>query len=118
MHVPAALERSRSGNGGHIWIFFSEPVPANLARKLRSHVLTETMERRPDLGLDSYDRFFPNQDTLPQGGFGNLIALPLQKRPREFGNSVFLDDNLLPFADQWAFLSSIRKLGRLELEAV
>jgi hypothetical protein len=70
------------------------------------------MERRPDIGLESYDRFFPNQDTLPQGGFGNLIALPLQKQPRELSNSVFLDDSLLPHADQWAFLSSIRKIGR------
>jgi hypothetical protein len=101
MHLAAALERSRSGNGGHIWIFFSEPVPANLARKLGAHVLTETMERRPDVGLDSYDRFFPNQDTLPQGGFGNLIALPLQKRPRDLGNSVFLDEQFAPHRDQW-----------------
>src|SRR5205807_7786232 len=116
MHVPAALERSRSGNGGHIWIFFSEPVPANLARKLRAHVLTETMERRPDVGLDSYDRFFPNLDTLPQNGFGNLISLPLQKRPRELGHSVFLDERFAPFPDQWEFLSLIRKISRSEIE--
>jgi len=102
MGLPASLERSRSGNGGHIWLFFNEPIPAVLARKLRAHILTETMERRPDIGLDSYDRFFPNQDTLPRGGFGNLIALPLQKEPREVGNSVFLDNGLLPHADQWA----------------
>ena len=92
MNLPAALERSRSGNGGHVWLFFEEAIPAALARRLGSHILTETMERRPDIGLDSYDRFFPNQDTLPQGGFGNLIALPLQKQPRELGNSVFLDE--------------------------
>lgn len=92
MGLPAALERSRSGNGGHIGLFFEEAVPATLARRLGSHILTETMERRPDIGLDSYDRFFPNQDTLPQGGFGNLIALPLRKQPRELGNSVFLDE--------------------------
>ena len=91
LSLPVALERSRSGNGGHVWLFFAEAIPAALARRLGSHVLTETMERRPDIGLDSYDRFFPNQDTLPQGGFGNLIALPLQKQPRELGNSVFLD---------------------------
>ena len=89
MNVPAALERSRSGNGGHVWFFFQEAIPAALARRLGAHILTETMELRPDIGLDSYDRFFPNQDTLPQGGFGNLIALPLQKRPRDRGNSVF-----------------------------
>ena len=106
MNLPAALERSRSGNGGHVWLFFEEAIPAALARRLGSHILTETMERRPDIGLDSYDRFFPNQDTLPQGGFGNLIALPLQKQPRELGNSVFLDEQCLPYPDQWAFLST------------
>jgi superfamily II DNA or RNA helicase/very-short-patch-repair endonuclease len=118
MNLPAILERSRSGNGGHIWLFFGEPVPASLARKLGTHVLTETMDLRPDVGLDSYDRFFPNQDTLPQGGFGNLIALPLQKRPREAGNSVFLNDQLVPHADQWTALSSIRKISRMEIEEI
>jgi superfamily II DNA or RNA helicase/very-short-patch-repair endonuclease len=116
MNLPAALERSRSGRGGHIWFFFNEAVPATLARKLGTHILTETMERRPDIGLDSYDRFFPNQDTLPQGGFGNLIALPLQKRPRESGNSAFLDERFTPFPDQWEFLSSIRRISRGEVE--
>ncbi len=115
-NLAASLERSRSGQGGHIWFFFDEPIPAGLARKLGSHILTETMERRPDMGLDSYDRFFPNQDTLPKGGFGNLIALPLQKQPREWGNSVFLDDKFNPHPDQWAFLSTIRKISRNELE--
>ena len=95
MDVPAALERSRSGRGGHVWLFF-EAIPAALARRLGSHLLTETMERRPEIGLDSYDRLFPNQDTMPQGGFGNLIALPLQKRARDQGNSVFLDDAFVP----------------------
>jgi superfamily II DNA or RNA helicase/very-short-patch-repair endonuclease len=116
MDLPAALERSRSGNGGHVWFFFSEAVPAALARKLASHVLTETMERRPDIGLDSYDRFFPNQDTLPQGGFGSLIALPFQKKPRQLGNSVFLNHNLTPYDDQWAFLSEVRRIGRGDVE--
>ena len=114
--LPVALERSRSGKGGHIWFFFDEAVPATLARKLGAYILTETMERRPDIGLDSYDRFFPNQDTLPQGGFGNLIALPLQKGPRESGNSVFLDARLTPLPDQWEFLSSIRRIKRSEVE--
>jgi superfamily II DNA or RNA helicase/very-short-patch-repair endonuclease len=118
MKLPAALERSRSGNGGHIWLFFSEAIPAALARKLGTHILTETMERRPDLGFDSYDRFFPNQDTLPQGGFGNLIALPLQKKARESGNGVFVDDRWLAYADQWSFLSAIRKISRVELETI
>jgi superfamily II DNA or RNA helicase/very-short-patch-repair endonuclease len=118
MNLPAALERSRSGRGGHIWFFFNEAVPATLARKLGAHILTETMERRPDIGLDSYDRFFPNQDTLPPGGFGNLIALPLQKRPRESGNGVFLDERMTPHPDQWEFLSSIHKISRVEVEEV
>ncbi len=114
--LPVALERSRSGKGGHIWFFFNEAVPANLARKLGAYILTETMERRPDIGLDSYDRFFPNQDTLPQGGFGNLIALPLQKRRRDLGNSIFLNERFTPFPDQWEFLSSIRRISRSEVE--
>ncbi len=118
MNLPAALERSRSGRGGHIWFFFNEALPATLARKFGAHILTETMERRPDIGLDSYDRFFPNQDTLPPGGFGNLIALPLQKRPRESGNGVFLDERMTPYLDQWEFLSSIHKISRGEVEEV
>jgi superfamily II DNA or RNA helicase/very-short-patch-repair endonuclease len=116
LDLPAALERSRSGNGGHLWLFFDEAIPATLARQLGSHLLTETMDRRPGIGLDSYDRFFPNQDTLPQGGFGNLIALPLQKLPRERGNSVFLDDDCLPHGDQWALLSAIRRIDRVTVE--
>ena len=116
MNVPAVLERSRSGNGGHVWFFFNEAVPAVLARKLGTYILTKTMERRPEIGLDSYDRLFPNQDTLPGGGFGNLIALPLQKRFRESGNSVFLDERFAPHPDQWEFLSSIRKINRREVE--
>jgi superfamily II DNA or RNA helicase/very-short-patch-repair endonuclease len=118
MNLPALLERSRSGNGGHLWLFFEEAVSATLARRLGSHILTETMERRPDIGLDSYDRFFPNQDTLPQGGFGNLIALPLQKQPRELGNSVFLDEQRLPYPDQWAFLSAVRKVDLADAEEI
>ena len=116
--IPAACERSRSGNGGHVWLFFQEAIPATLARKLGAHILTETMDRRPDVGLDSYDRFFPNQDTLPQGGFGNLIALPLQKLPRELGNSVFLDDDGRPHHDQWEFLSHVPKLDRSTVEGI
>ena len=118
LNLPAALERSRSGRGGHVWLFFDEAVPAVLARKLGSHILTETMERYPEAGLDSYDRLFPNQDTLPRGGFGNLIALPLQKQPRERGNSVFVDEHLAPYPDQWAFLSDVRKIDRFQLERI
>lgn len=116
LDLDAALERSRSGRGGHVWIFFEQAISAGLARRLGSHLLTETMEERPDVGLESYDRLFPNQDTLPQGGFGNLIALPLQKGARERGHSVFLDERFAPRADQWAFLARIRKVGRSQVE--
>lgn len=109
--IEAALERSRSGNGGHVWIFFSEPVPARIARQLGAALITETMENRPEIGFTSYDRFFPNQDTMPLGGFGNLIALPLQRRARENGNSVFVDGDLRPHDDQWAYLSSLHRLS-------
>ncbi|HKS38107.1 MAG TPA: DEAD/DEAH box helicase family protein, partial [Verrucomicrobiae bacterium] len=118
LDVPVALERSRSGNGGHVWFFFAEAVSASVARKLGSHILTETMDRRPDLGLGSYDRLFPNQDTLPKGGFGNLIALPLQKRARDRGNSVFLDEQCNPYPDQWAFLAGVPRISRVRVEAL
>lgn len=111
LNLPFALERSRSGNGAHLWMFFSEAIPASLARKLGASVLTETMESRPDLGFDSYDRMFPNQDTLPDGGFGNLIALPLQRAAREQGNTLFLNESFDPYPDQWAFLSSLKTLS-------
>ncbi len=110
MSVPAALERSRSGEGGHVWIFFSQRIPARDARQLGTTLLTETLERRPELGFASYDRMFPSQDTLPKGGFGNLIALPLQRCARDYGNSVFVDNNLLPYSDQWTFLASLSRL--------
>jgi superfamily II DNA or RNA helicase len=116
--VPAALERSRSGDGGHIWIFFNSPLRAVLARKLGSALLTYTMESHPQLGLSSYDRLFPSQDTMPKGGFGSLIALPLQKTPRENGNSLFLDKDFNPYPKQWAFLSSIRKMQQEEVETI
>ncbi|MGZ5444032.1 MAG: TOTE conflict system archaeo-eukaryotic primase domain-containing protein [Thermoanaerobaculia bacterium] len=118
LELPAAIERSRSGEGGHVWLFFEEAIPAALARRLGSSILTETMERRPEAGFDSYDRFFPNQDTLPNGGFGNLIALPLQKQARDRGNSVFVDDELMPHPDQWVFLSDVKRIGRYRVEAI
>ena len=118
LDMPCALERSRSGNGAHLWLFFEEAIPAVLARKLGAYILTETMERRPEIGLKSYDRFFPSQDTLPKGQLGNLIALPLQKQSRDYGNSVFLDDSMGPFADQWAFLATVGKISRSEAERI
>lgn len=116
--LPAALERSRSGNGGHVWLFFESPISASIARKLGCYLLTKTMERRHSIGLDSYDRLFPNQDTMPKGGFGNLIALPLQRRPRAQGHTVFIDDNLQPYADQWTFLSAVKKLRPDDVESI
>lgn len=101
---------------GHVWVFFDAPVPAVLARKMGCALLTQTMERRHQVGLDSYDRFFPNQDTLPKGGFGNLIALPLQWMPRQNGNSLFVDDDLRPYPDQWQLLMSIRRVGADQVE--
>lgn len=109
--VPAALEISRSGNGAHIWIFFSCSVPARDARALGTAIISHTCARTRQLKLTSYDRLFPNQDTMPKGGFGNLIALPLQKHPRENGFSVFVDGELCPYPDQWAFLTSIVPLA-------
>ena len=114
--IPAALERSRSGRGGHVWIFFDAPLPASLGRKLGAAILTRTMERRHQLGLDSYDRFFPSQDTMPKGGFGNLIALPLQQLPRSHGNSIFLASDFNPHPDQWAFLSGVQRMPFAEVE--
>jgi len=115
-NLPFAVERSRSGNGAHVWFFFSTPVLAAVARKIGSFLITETMSRRHELGMASYDRLFPNQDTLPSGGFGNLIALPLQHQPRQEGNTLFLDDDLEPIADQWAFLSSLPRISPATVE--
>jgi len=115
--LPAALEISRSGNGAHLWLFFSNPTSARDARRLGTALISATCSRIRQLKLSSYDRLFPNQDTMPKGGFGNLIALPLQKHPRELGRSVFVDANLQPLPDQWAFLESIVPLSRAQLEA-
>ena len=117
-NIPVAIERSKSGNGAHAWIFFEEKIPAALARKLGSFIITETMSRRYQLTMKSYDRLFPNQDTLPKGGFGNLIALPFQKDAVSRGNSVFIDDNNNPYPDQWEFLSNTRKITFLEIERI
>ena len=114
--VPAALEISRSGNGAHAWIFFSSRVSARDARRLGTSIISHTCARTRQLKLESYDRLFPNQDTMPKGGFGNLIALPLQKWPRENGCSVFVDTQLRPYPDQWIFLASIKPIAAHDLE--
>lgn len=113
--VPVSVEISRSGTGAHAWIFFSEPVAASAARKLGSGILTRAMEKSK-LSFKSYDRFFPNQDTMPKGGFGNLVALPLQGNARKNGNSIFVDENFIPYADQWEYLSGIQKISAKKVD--
>ena len=115
--VPVAIEISRSGAGAHAWIFFSSTVSARDARRLGSAIISHTCTRTRQLKLESYDRLFPNQDTLPKGGFGNLVALPLQKIAREKGFSLFVDDDLNPHADQWVFLASVRPMSFSDLES-
>ncbi len=114
--VDAAVERSRSGNGAHVWFFFGAPVRASIARQMGCYLVTETMSRRHELSMDSYDRLFPNQDTMPSGGFGNLIALPFQDGPRQEGNSVFIDLSWVPYDDQWAFLASLPRIDPMRVE--
>lgn len=109
--ITAALEISRSGNGAHVWTFFQSAIPARDARRLGTAIISHTCARTRQLKLTSYDRLFPNQDATPKGGFGNLIALPLQKAPREQGRSVFVDESFRPYADQWAYLASIQPVG-------
>ena len=115
-NVPCFIERSRSGNGAHVWIFFDAPIAAFKARKLGNAILTEAMNSDAHLSFKSYDRFFPNQDTLPEGGLGNLVALPLQGMARRKGNSVFVDENFNAYADQWNVLSQIQKLSETDLD--
>lgn len=117
LDIPASLEISRSGKGAHVWVFFSYPVPAREARQLGAALISYTCDKTRQLSLSSYDRFFPNQDIMPKGGFGNLIALPLQKQPRESGCSVFVDHDLTPYPDQWQYLSSLKPMSPSELEA-
>ncbi|HCT2517647.1 TPA: DEAD/DEAH box helicase family protein [Escherichia coli] len=114
--VPAVLEISRSRQGAHVWIFFASRVSAREARRLGTAVISYTCSRTRQLQLSSYDRLFPNQDTMPKGGFGNLIALPLQKRPRASGGSVFVDMNFQPHPDQWAFLASVLPMNVQDIE--
>ncbi|HEX4454669.1 MAG TPA: hypothetical protein VH143_27605 [Kofleriaceae bacterium] len=120
LDLPFVVERSRSGKGAHVWFFFSAPVAAWSARKLGSFVLTETMAARHELSMDSYDRLFPSQDQMPKGGFGNLIALPLQKEPRKVGNTELLDDDLVSFPgeQQWEVLASVQRIDPATVEQI
>lgn len=116
--VDVAIERSRSGKGGHAWIFFSDPVLARLARSLGTLVISKCSEKNIRLSLESYDRFFPTQDHLPKGGFGNLIALPLQRNPRENGNSCFVDESFSVYENQWTHLANVRRLNRYDVDSI
>lgn len=116
--IPCSIERSRSGNGAHVWIFFELPLPASKARRLGYAVLTEAMERNGRMTFKSYDRFFPNQDRLPEGGFGNLVALPLQGKARKEGNSVFVDENFIIYENQWNYLLQIKRIPETTIDAI
>jgi len=115
LEIPHAIEISRSGNGAHLWVFFNEKVPAKEARLLGFGLLDKAMEIYPNLSFDSYDRLFPNQDILPEGGFGNLIALPLQKEPRLSGNSSFVDKEFNVIQDQWQHLAQMKPISHQDL---
>ena len=117
-NIPFSIERSRSGNGAHVWIFFEQPLPASKARRLGNMILTEAMERYGRMTFKSYDRFFPNQDRLPDGGFGNLVALPLQGKARKEGNSVFVDENFMVHEDQWNYLLEIKRISEVTVDAI
>lgn len=117
-NVPVSIERSRSGKGAHVWIFFSEPLPVVKARKLGFAILTEATSRNGRISFKSYDRFIPNQDYLPEGGLGNLIALPLQGKARREGNSLFVDETFTPYAGQWEYLLSIKKISEAETDSI
>lgn len=115
-NIPTYIDRSRSGNGAHVWILFAESIKAKAARRLGNAILTEAMEREWRMSFKSYDRSFPNQDFMPAGGFGNLVALPLQGRARKNGNSVFVNDDFVPFTDQWEYLQDMKKMLAVDVE--
>lgn len=115
-NIPVYVERSRSGNGAHIWIFFEESMPARVARKMGNILLTKTMQKT-SLDLDSYDRLFPNQDTMPKGGFGNLISLPFQGESSKNGNTVFVNKYFEIEKNQIGILSNIKKMKSDEIYA-
>ena len=114
--IPVSVEISRSGKGAHLWIFFSENIAAKRARNLGVLILQAAMNERHSLSFESFDRIFPNQDTIPKGGYGNLIALPLQGQAVKNKCSVFVDEEFIPFDDQWAYLNSVKKLSEKDVQ--
>jgi superfamily II DNA or RNA helicase len=116
--VSPCVERSRSGNGGHVWFFFEDRVSAQVARDFGSALITRAMESSSSVSFDAYDRMFPSQAIIAKGGFGNLIALPFQGRARRAGSSVFVDEDFSPYEDQWLFLSRVRKLSVQQVESI
>lgn len=114
-NVPVAVEKSRSGKGIHIWLFFNEKIKAITARKLGSLLLSKTMETRDDFKISSFDRMFPSQDFMPNGGYGNLIVLPFQKEPAGYGNTLFVNKYFIPYKSQWSYLKEVKKLNELEV---
>lgn len=117
LNIPSYMEMSRSGNGGHLWFFFEDNISARLARNFGSAILKLTMQKRHSISFESFDRMFPNQDEIPKGGYGNLIAVPLQGKAVKEGHSVFVDEDFKPFDDQWRFLSSIKKIDEKSIRS-
>ena len=116
LNIPCYTERSRSGKGVHIWFFFNEPIEARLARSFGSSLLTKGSEFINQKSFVSYDRMLPFQDTLPKGGLGNLIALPLQGKALEMGNSAFIDENFVAYKNQWEYLKTVQKIDKSFIE--
>lgn len=114
--ISMAVERSRSGKGIHFWIFFVDQIPASTARKFGSSLITYAMRKNYRLPFKTYDRMIPLQDTLTKDGLGNLIALPLQKKSRDEGNSVFVDEDFNAYPDQWNYLYNVNKYTLEEIE--
>ena len=116
--IEVYVERSRSGEGAHGWIFFEGPIPARKARQVGTLILARASTLCKKINLSSHDRFFPNQDFMPNGGFGNLIALPLQRMARNSGNTLFVDDYFEPVEDQWEMLSEVRVITLNEINDI
>lgn len=114
--INAAVERSRSGNGAHIWFFFLEPINAKTARDFGSCLIAEAAALNKTITFEAFDRMIPAQSTIPEGGFGNLIALPFQGKAQREGNSVFVDERFEPFPDQWLYLSQIQLISRATVD--